>query len=129
MQVKRMSSTLVESANGLYQQRTDAGGWVSISCEMTGLTDTTRGKVGLYNVYLQNPSKDVSDELIQGAREFSRSVREMMNREEAERQEAIANYEDRLYGQSTQSFPYRTSEEAWEAEDEEAWAQMQRAGL
>lgn len=129
MQV-RINGTEAESVDGLYRQHSAMSGYVSISSEMTGLPDNTRGKIGRYVVYLQHPDAIVSAELLEGALRFSEAVSKARLEKEQARFDAEIEREEQQYKRVPKgTFPYRTSDEAWEAEDEETWAKMARAGL
>ncbi len=118
---------MAESADGLYSWHHGSPGYVSISCALTGLSDNTAGRIGRRVIYLQYPDADVPAELVAGARAFAKAVRDL--KAERERTEDEAATAAALAAPPAPRFPYRSSEEAWDAEDEATWAEMRRHGL
>jgi hypothetical protein len=132
----RLNGEEAHSEDGLYRAHTGSPGYVSISCELSGLPDNTYGKIGYFTTYLQHPDEEVSAELLAGARRFARALWDAVRAREEARLDAEAEALDREWEEPREErqtvrakYHYRSSEEAWEAEDEEAWARMRRVGL
>lgn len=61
------------SEDGLFSWQSASPNNVSINCAISGLPDNTVGKTGWHVVYLPQPG-DCPTNLLEGAREFSRTI-------------------------------------------------------
>lgn len=83
------------SADGIYSFRAGYESYISLDCALTGLPDTTQGRVGKYPLYLQHPGEEVPQRLVEGAREFYGAVCYYQRKERQRREREAAEMEER----------------------------------
>jgi len=123
---------MAESADGMFRWDSISDGYVVINCALSGLAPNTPN--GQWrSIYLQYGEHDkaVPAELLARAREFYLAVQALKSsrRKEAEAHETKAAIAEIKARGPIPEFPYPSSEAAWEAEDEQAWAEMRKFDL
>lgn len=115
------------SMGGMFSYHHAMPGYVSVDCAMSGLEDNTHGQVGKHVLYLQHPAGTPAG-IVAGAREFSEAVSTVRRQREAR---DFAAYNRAAEARAAEAEPpvspehqYASAQEAWEAEDEEAWARI-----
>lgn len=112
-----------ESADGMYSYHHGMDGYVSVDCAMSGLEDNTRGAVGKHVIYLQHPG-DTPEHILADARRFGQAVADLRRERESRDFAAYNRVAEEEKASPPKDSRYRNAEEAWEAEDEEAWARL-----
>lgn len=120
-----------ESADGLYSWIAGSPGYVSINCATSGLRDNTMGKRGRHVIYPQYPDPELPAELLAGARAFLAAIHRLQEARQEAEERAAWDAEMATWGAMPAEIRslfgrYGSSQAAWEAEDERAWALMRR---
>jgi hypothetical protein len=116
------------SADGKFYWHHGMPGYVSIDCGQTGLPDNTRARIGRFVVNLQHPPAEVTGDLLAEARAFSVAVDRLREERKHTGEHRPAEAVELTAEEARLLARYRTSEAAWDAEDEAAWAVLQRLG-